>query len=130
MSPGDTAAVAEEVRADPGDEPSELAALGGLALVASLVVALILAWNSPVSEGRYNLREAQRLLREGRYTPAISLLERTLPGYSAPEARLALSYGYLARRDPARAERQARLAAERARIDIETAARVQIGRAL
>lgn len=107
---------------------SALSVTLGLLLVASLVAALVGAWSSPEAEGRKVTRQARRLLDEGRYTQAVSLLERALPRYSKPETRLLLSYAYLARRDVERAERQVVTALPRAARDLRPALLAQLGR--
>lgn len=96
----------------------------------SLALAIVQAWNNPEVEGRIRVRQAYELLEEGRYTQAVERLEETLLIYDEPEARLALSYAYLARRDLERAERQVRLVIESGRLDILPAAWTQLGRVL
>lgn len=102
----------------------------GLILVATLAWAILVAWNNPEVEGRIRVRQAYGLLDEGRYTRAVARLEETLLIYREPEARLALSYAYLARRDLERAERQARLVIDSGRPDIRPAGWTQLGRVL
>ncbi|HVG00639.1 MAG TPA: hypothetical protein VND68_12440, partial [Chloroflexia bacterium] len=114
----------------PQTRPSALSILGGLILVAALALAIFSAWNSPESNGRYAVRQADALLREGRFTQANSLLERTLVTYDSPQLRLELSYAYLARRDIERAERQASLALASAPPYMRALAWAQLGRVL
>jgi tetratricopeptide (TPR) repeat protein len=102
----------------------------GALLVLALVVAIFQAWNNPEVEGRIRVRQVYALLDEGRYTRAVERLEETLLIYDEPEARLALSYAYLARRDLERAERQARLVTESGRLDMLPAGWTQLGRVL
>jgi tetratricopeptide (TPR) repeat protein len=97
-------------------------------LVAALALAIFSAWNSPESNGRYAVRQADALLREGRFTQASSLLERTLVTYDSPQLRLGLSYAYIARRDIERAERQGSLALASAPPSMRPAAWAQLGR--
>ena len=111
----------------PGPLGARYSALGAL-LVLALVVAIFQAWNNPEVEGRIRVRQAYALLDEGRYTRAVERLEETLLIYDEPEARLALSYAYLARRDLERAERQARLVVESGRLDMLPAGWTQLGR--
>jgi tetratricopeptide (TPR) repeat protein len=99
-------------------------------LVATLALSIFWAWNSPESNGRYAVRQADGLLREGRFTQATSLLERTLVTYDSPQLRLELSDAYLARRDIERAERQASLALASAPPSMRAAAWAQLGRVL
>src|SRR5205085_9714476 len=56
--------------------------------------------------------------------------EHLLLTYGPPDVRLGLSYAYLARRDEARAERQAREALSSAPLDLMPAAWTQLGRVL
>jgi tetratricopeptide (TPR) repeat protein len=107
-----------------------LSIVGGLLLVVALALAIFSAWNSPESNGRYTVRQADALLREGRFTQATSLLERTLTTYDAPQLRLELSYAYLARRDIERSERQASLALASAPPSLRAVAWAQLGRVL
>ncbi len=112
----------------PGSSLREV--LLGLIMLASLALVLVRAWNNPEVEGRMRVRQAYALLDEGRYTRAVERLEDTLLIYDEPEARLALSYAYLARRDLERAERQARLVTESGRLDMLPAGWTQLGRVL
>jgi tetratricopeptide (TPR) repeat protein len=102
----------------------------GLVLVALLALAIVASWKNPGVEGRIRVRQAYGLLDEGRYKLAVERLEETLLFYDEPEARLALSYAYLARRDFERAERQARLVVEAGRLDVLPAGWTQLGRVL
>ncbi|HEX8600703.1 MAG TPA: tetratricopeptide repeat protein [Chloroflexia bacterium] len=112
----------------PGSSLREI--LLGLIMLASLALVVVRAWNNPEVEGRTRVRQAYALLDEGRYTRAVERLEDTLLIYDEPEARLALSYAYLARRDLERAERQARLVVDSGRLDILPAGWTQLGRVL
>ena len=102
----------------------------GLVLVALLALAIVASWKNRGVEGRIRVRQAYSLLDEGRYTSAVEWLEETLLFYDEPEARLALSYAYLARRDLERAERQARLVVAAGRLDVLPAGWTQLGRVL
>ncbi len=110
--------------------PGEWAALAGLLLVGALVGSVLWAWHNPAAEGYYAAKQADRLLWQGRYLHAVDLLERTLTTYDSPQIRLSLSYAYLARRDAAFAELQARRAVEYAPPAFRSAAWSQVGRAL
>ncbi|HYP39532.1 MAG TPA: tetratricopeptide repeat protein [Chloroflexia bacterium] len=110
--------------------PSALSIAGGLLLVAALALSIFSSWNSPESNGRYAVRQADALLREGRFTQSTSLLERTLLTYDSPQLRLELSYAYLARRDIERAQRQASLALASASPSMRASAWAQLGRVL
>ena len=79
-------------------------------LVAAMVASIFWAMGNRTSQDRYAAREAREMLAEGRYSEAAALYESTLLTYDTPDARLGLSYAYLARRDGERAERQARAA--------------------
>lgn len=112
-------------------QPSVLSTrLLGLLLVAALVGSIIGVWNDPSGQARYAARQADSLLRQGRYLYATSLLERTLTTYDSPQARLSLSYAYLARHDTDRAERQARRVIDAGPIAFRSAAWAQLGRVL
>ncbi|MDQ3927643.1 MAG: tetratricopeptide repeat protein [Chloroflexota bacterium] len=126
----DTRSTASSVGQTPLPRPSLRDILLGLIMVASLALAVARAWNNPEVEGRIRVREAYALLDEGRYTQAVAQLEDTLLIYDEPEARLALSYAYLARRDLERAERQARLVVGSRRLDMLPAGWTQLGRVL
>lgn len=99
-------------------------------MVAALVASVLFVWNDPASIGRYQVRQADSLLRDGRYSQAVDLLERTLVTYSGPDARLELSYAYLARRDSVRAQTQAVLVTETAPLGLQPTAWAQLGRVL
>lgn len=102
----------------------------GLLLVGALVWAGALAWNNPATRGHFAVDQAYTLLNQARYMQAEALLEQTLLFYRDPETRLALSFAYLARRDTARAETQARLLLDSSRLDMRPAAWTQLGRVL
>jgi tetratricopeptide (TPR) repeat protein len=102
----------------------------GLVLVALLALAIVASWKDRNVEGRIRVTQAYGLLDEGRYTRAVGQLEETLLFYDEPEARLALSYAYLARRDLERAERQAQLVLDAGRLDVLPAGWTQLGRVL
>jgi tetratricopeptide (TPR) repeat protein len=104
--------------------------VGSVLLAASLVGLVVLAWNGRSAQGYYDMRRAETLLRDGRYSDAQALLERTLLIYDSPQERLDLSYAYLARRDADRAERQARIAINEATPPLQAAAWSQLGRVL
>ncbi len=103
---------------------------GRVLLVGGLALAIVLSWNSPDVAGREALAQANALLSDGRYSQAVALLEGTLLTYSSPELRLSLSYGYLARRDAERAERQARIALSTSPPHLKPAILTQLGRVL
>ena len=105
-------------------------ALAGLLLIGAIVAAIMLAWYSPQSIARYSLREAGALLYDGRYTEALALYEKMLPYDNTSQTRLLLSYAYLARRDAARAEVQARAAISDAKSSLLASAWAQLGRVL
>jgi Tfp pilus assembly protein PilF len=107
-----------------------LDALASILLIVAVVGLVAVAWGSPSSQGYYDMRRAESLLVEGRYSQAQSLLERTLPIYDTPQIRLDLSLAYLARRDALRAERQARIVLADAPLHLRTAAWTQLGRVL
>jgi tetratricopeptide (TPR) repeat protein len=112
-------------------ERTALPVVGRWLLVLALALAIVAAWvNNPRGDGHYALGRAGSLLREGRYTQGMALLEETLKTYRGPQVRLALSYAYLARRDPVRAERQARLALSSASPPLRPHILAQLGRAL
>jgi tetratricopeptide (TPR) repeat protein len=105
-------------------------ALGGLLLVAALAFAIIWSASNPSVAGREATRTAAALLREGRYSQAVALLERTLLDYDSPQLRIWLSYGYLARRDAERAGRQAQIAISKSPPHLLPEAWSQLGRVL
>ncbi|MGA7730592.1 MAG: hypothetical protein WCD37_04905, partial [Chloroflexia bacterium] len=110
-------------------ERAALPVLGRWLLISAMSLAILSAWlNNPRADGHYALGRANSLLREGRYSQAMSLLEETLKTYQGPQVRLSLSYAYLARRDPVRAERQARLALPLASPPLRPLALAQLGR--
>ena len=112
-------------------ERAALPVLGRWLLISAMSLAILSAWlNNPRADGHYALGRANSLLREGRYSQAMSLLEETLKTYQGPQVRLSLSYAYLARRDPVRAERQARLALPLASPPLRPLALAQLGRVL
>ncbi len=104
--------------------------VGSVLLAAALVGLVALAWNDRSAQGYYDMRRAETLLGEGRYSDAQALLEQTLLIYDSPQERLDLSYAYLARRDADRAERQARIAINEATPPLRAAAWTQLGRVL
>jgi tetratricopeptide (TPR) repeat protein len=101
-------------------------------LVAGLALAVVGALNDVRQAGRFSTARGEALLREGRYSEAVSVLERTLTTFDSTQLRIALSQGYLARRDSERSERQARIALDRAARtpQLVPAAWTQLGRAL
>jgi tetratricopeptide (TPR) repeat protein len=101
-------------------------------LVAALAWSVVWVLNDARQAGRFSTAHGAALLHEGRYSEAVALLERTLTTFDSPQTRIALSQGYMARRDAERAERQARLALERAARypQLLPAAWAQLGRAL
>jgi tetratricopeptide (TPR) repeat protein len=105
-------------------------AMGSVLLILALALAVGVAWSRPGAQGYYDLNRANTLLHEARFTEATALLERTLLTYNTPQTRIALSQAYLARRDPERAERQARLALQTAVAPLQPAAWSQLGRVL
>src|SRR5438067_1477984 len=92
------------------EEPGELAAVGSVLLAGVLVAAIFWAMNSSTAQARFDTGQADSMLAGGRYSDAVAMYERILPVHDTPGVRLGLSYAYLARRDGARAERQALLA--------------------
>jgi Tfp pilus assembly protein PilF len=104
--------------------------LASILLIVTVVGLVAVAWGSPSAQGYYEMRRAETLLVERRYSQAQTLLEQTLPIYDSPQIRLDLSYAYLARRDAVRAERQARIALADAPPYLRTAAWAQLGRVL
>ena len=117
----------EDPKPNLSDDLTAWDALAGILLVGAIVTAVMLAWNNPQSISRYSLREAGALLYEGRYTEALALYEKALPFDDTPQTRLYLSYAYLARRDAALSEVQARAAISRARGSLLSAAWAQLG---
>jgi tetratricopeptide (TPR) repeat protein len=112
-------------------ERAALPVLGSWLLVSALSLAILMAWlNNPRADGYYALGKANSLLRAGRYSQAMPLLEETLKTYQGTQVRLSLSYAYLARRDLVRAERQARLALPLASPPLRPLALAQLGRVL
>ena len=92
-------------------ERSTVYGLGSVALVATLVLVIWLAWHgNPSADASYTLGRANGLLQQARYGEAQVLLEDTLKAFTGPQVRLSLSYIYLAQRNVELAERQARLA--------------------
>jgi|GEM_PF-5305526 len=128
--PDDTQSSALSPQSSVLEPPGEWAALLGLLLVGTLVGSVMWAWNNPASEGRYAVKQADKLLAQGRYLHAVALLERTLTTHDSPQGRLGLSYAYLARRDGALAGRQALRAIETAPPGYRSAAWAQMGRVL
>jgi tetratricopeptide (TPR) repeat protein len=129
-----TAVAAESVRADEGSgaKANPLAVVLSVALVAGLAWAIAWAVNDTRQAGQFSTARGEALLREGRYSEAVAVLERTLITFDSPRVRVALSEGYLARRDSERAERQARIAVDRIGRypQLVPAAWAQLGRAL
>ncbi|HET9494373.1 MAG TPA: tetratricopeptide repeat protein [Chloroflexia bacterium] len=109
-----------------------LAAVLSVLLVAGLALSVVWALNDARQAGRFSAARGEALLREGRYSEAVSVLERTLTTFDSTQLRIALSQGYLARRDAERSERQARIALDRAARtpQLVPAAWAQLGRAL
>ncbi len=112
----------------PDNEPGELAAVGALLLVAALIAGIFWGMRNPAGEERQTLLKANALLADGYYLEASFDLERALPIYNSAQMRLDLSYAYLARRDPERAERQALIALAALPLDLKPAAWSQLGR--
>jgi Tfp pilus assembly protein PilF len=109
---------------------STLYSLAGILLIVAIVGLVAVAWGSRTAQGYYDMRRAERLLGEGHYSEAQSVLERALISYDSPQIRLDLSYAYLARRDAVRAERQVRIALNAAPPHLRPAAWAQLGRVL
>jgi tetratricopeptide (TPR) repeat protein len=101
-----------------------------LLLVAALVACIFWAMGDRTTRDRYAAREARAMLADGRYSEGVELYESLLSTYGTPDVRLGLSYGYLARRDGERAERQARAALSATPPDLKPAAWAQLGRVL
>jgi tetratricopeptide (TPR) repeat protein len=112
------------------DDLGPLDAVGGLLLVAALVLAVFLAFDNSEVQARFLARQGEELLEQGRYSEAATHYERTLTEHDTPRVRLGLSYAYLARRDTERAERQARILTGSAPPDFQSAAWAQLGRVL
>jgi tetratricopeptide (TPR) repeat protein len=108
------------------------AVLLSVLLVGGLALAIGWALNDTRQSGRFSTAHGEALMREGRYSEAVSVLERTLTAFDSTQTRIALSQGYLARRDAERSERQAHIAVDRsARTpQLVPAAWAQLGRAL
>jgi tetratricopeptide (TPR) repeat protein len=104
--------------------------IASLLFIAALLGVIVVSWGNPSARGYYNMRHAETLLKEGRYSAAQALLEQTLPIYNSPQVRLDLSYAYLARRDAVRAERQARIVLDEAPPQLQPSAWAQLGRVL
>src|SRR4051794_27209081 len=109
------------------DEPGPLAALGGVALIAALVLAVFFSYSNKDVEYQTEARQAMDMLAQGRYTEAQALYEGVSAHYQGTNALLGLSYAYLARRDGSTAETQARLAVQNAPSDWKPAAWAQLG---
>lgn len=113
------------------EDSRALLILGRWLLLLTLILAVATAWlNNPKADGFYALGRANSLLRDGRYSPAMALLEETLKTYQGPQIRLSLSFAYLARRDEVRAERQVRIALPTASPPLRPLLLAQLGRVL
>ena len=112
------------------DDSTFLSALGGIFLVTALAASILFALQDPTPGYRFTARQALGKVEDGQYVEAISQYEQLIPHYPAAEARLGLSYAYLARHDADRAEVEARLAITSASPDWKPAAWAQLGRVL
>jgi tetratricopeptide (TPR) repeat protein len=107
-----------------------LSRLGSFLLVAALALSIYVLSQDRYAAYNFTALKGESLLSDGRYSDAVAVLERLLVQNPTPAVRLRLSYGYLARRDGVRAERQARLALDSASEPQLPAIYAQLGRAL
>lgn len=113
------------------EDSRALLLVGRLLLPVAIALAVLSAWtNNPQADGFYSLGKANALLADGRYSPAMLMLENTLKSFQGPQIRLSLSYAYLARRDEVRAERQMRIALPAAPAPLRPSVLAQLGRVL